>query len=168
MSAVKSISDPFSLQDNTLNATYGEVSKFSWREIHSIIHRNRRRLSSINNASRPPAKFSAIEKDEIYRIYFLGVPEYGSLNDNTLMYVDISTSGNEIPTPFPSKWNRLVGPNSIPMNFFSKEEQLLRERKRLTSLGLTDYDVNLEDTKFIFASAGTVFTAQDFPSDPVR
>ena len=44
---------------------------------------------------------------------------------------------------------------------FSKEEQLLRERKRLGMYGITTYEFDPESGKFLFPANGSLFTCHD-------
>ena len=50
----------------------------------------------------------------------------------------------------------------------SKEEQLLSERKRCISWGLTQYDFHPDSGKFIFPAAGSVFGVQDVGERPCK
>lgn len=43
----------------------------------------------------------------------------------------------------------------------SKEEELLSERKRCVSWGITSFDLNIDTGKFLFPAAGSLFCCHD-------
>lgn len=48
-------------------------------------------------------------------------------------------------------------------NRTTKEEQLLLERKRLTTWGITSYELHSESGKIVFPAAGTLYQCIDNP-----
>ena len=142
--------------------------KLSWKEIQRRVKNTRRLNAALSNTCRVPSCFTfrnvKVKDEEKTRLYFLTVPPNTSSRENTLMYIDLpkssdtSTAGEGI-----LKWNHLLDVQEVYLyqESFSKEEQLLRERKRLGSFGITSYDVHLESGKFVFPSSRSLFTCHD-------
>lgn len=58
-------------------------------------------------------------------------------------------------------WNLLLDPQSALMNSnasYSKEEELLRERKRVVTHGITSYEFDEESGRLLFRSGNDLFT----------
>lgn len=62
-----------------------------------------------------------------------------------------------------SQWKPLLIPfrGLMQTGNFSKEEQLLRERKRMGTFGITTYDCDVESGRFLFPASGSLFTCVD-------
>mmetsp|Transcript_20072 Transcript_20072/g.32933 ORF Transcript_20072/g.32933 Transcript_20072/m.32933 type:complete len:861 (+) Transcript_20072:128-2710(+) len=106
------------------------------------------------------------------RLFFLGVEkETGSLKPRTSLYwvriPDRSVSQSSVPA---SQWNSAVGPieealeNLDKSHVMSKEEQLSRERKRMVSVGITNYVLHDRSSRVLIPASGRLFVknlAQD-------
>jgi dipeptidyl-peptidase 9 len=100
------------------------------------------------------------------RLYFLSVPS--GLRENTILYVDndcsaaVQSDSNKV-----LEWYQLLDSfqsNAVSSSGqMSREEQLLRERKRLRSYGITGYDYVQygEVGHFAFCAANSVFVCSD-------
>ena len=100
------------------------------------------------------------------RLYFLSVPP--GLRENTLLYIDYNVSSSDHPQNNEAlEWHQLLDSFQPTaggsLEQMSKEEQLLRERKRLRSYGITGFDYQLinEVSYFAFSAANSVFVCSD-------
>lgn len=93
------------------------------------------------------------------RLYFLGMTSKG--RENTLQYVDLPTVVPDIPGILSQCSLLDAFPVGIPLAQLSREEQLLRERKRLGSYGITSYELREGEGKFVFPAANFLFTCVD-------
>ncbi|KAI8503314.1 dipeptidylpeptidase [Branchiostoma belcheri] len=93
------------------------------------------------------------------RLYFLGVPE--NLKENSLMFVDVPNDQNGEVSMLP--WQPLLDSfHATPyMCQYSREEQLLRERKRVSAFGITSYDVDIEHRRFLFPASNSLYMCTD-------
>lgn len=144
--------------------------KKSWTELKSLVNSTRRQQTSL--ANRVPSEFTFVQKEvggrKATRLYFLGVPPGN--RENTLLYTDLedaihgdgqdSEGNDELRS---ANWKPLLVSfrGLFFSSGFSKEEQLLRERKRLGSLGITAYEYHRPSSKFLFQACGSVFTCLD-------
>ncbi|KAI8775271.1 dipeptidyl peptidase 8 [Biomphalaria glabrata] len=142
--------------------------KKTWQELRNAAREIRKNITRITPS--PPGNFQFREissdmEDPYTRLYFLGVPEKG--RDSTLLKVDIddstdSESGNEQSQSalfwISPVFERQPNTNAVPM---SREEQLMRERKRLGSYGLTSYEFLAEDGLFIFPANNSLYVCYD-------
>lgn len=141
--------------------------KRTWSELRQAVKKNRRLATSV--ISRVPHSFTFrhLKNDKtglnITRLYFLGVPP--GTRENTLQYVDVP------PEPLPGDqslpWQGLLEAfHATPAHGqFSKEEQLLRERKRLGSYGITSYDYLADHGCFVFPACSSMFLLTDSVND---
>jgi dipeptidyl-peptidase 9 len=134
---------------------YFMKSKRSWKDLQYAVRASRSVQQKLIN--RIPNSFTFSGN----RLYFLAVPP--NSRENTIHYVDIpsqeaSCSGECLD------WVPLLDINR-PFVGYSKEEQLLRERKRLGSFGITSYDYNNMSRRFLFSSSNSLHTFVDVGND---
>ncbi|XP_078667472.1 dipeptidyl peptidase 9-like isoform X1 [Branchiostoma floridae x Branchiostoma belcheri] len=133
----------------------------SWGELRQAV-RSTRRLQT-NLANRVPHNFTfaklETEQGTRTRLYFLGVPE--NLKENSLMFVDVPNDQNGEVSMLP--WQPLLDSfHATPyMCQYSREEQLLRERKRVSAFGITSYDVDIEHRRFLFPASNSLYMCTD-------
>merc|ERR1712004_413449 len=124
-----------------------------WQELRQAVWRTRKLATSLVNRVPHSFTFRNIQTSVGIktRLYFLGVPSGN--RENTLQFIDIP----QLESFDRSSWEPLLDSfqNCLPHGQYSKEEQLLRERKRLGSFGITSYDYHGDDGKFVFSSGGT-------------
>ncbi|XP_063439501.1 dipeptidyl peptidase 9-like isoform X1 [Mytilus trossulus] len=131
----------------------------SWDMLRHDIKQKRKLLLTL--ASRVPSSFTFRTVDTQHgphtRLYFLGIPQ--NCRENTLLYVDIPKSTTEIVPGL--QWKNLLDSfqASLSNGQLSREEQLLRERKRLGTYGVTSYDMS--DGKFVFPACNSLFSCID-------
>ena len=152
-------------------------NKRTWLEIDKAVYKSR--LAQYQLATFVPSNFTFYKN----LVIFLGVPPGDSCsNENTLIYVDIdngtwenmdidckpssssnkkSSDGLEAQTYTTYQWNFLLDPQtnlSSSSCGYSKEEELLRERKRLVSHGITSYDFDHKTGRLLFRSGSDIYT----------
>ena len=96
------------------------------------------------------------------RLYFLSVPP--GLRENTILYVDFdSLASNSTVLEWQQFLDSFQPVSSSGLGQMSREEQLLRERKRLRSYGITSYDYQCVDqvSHFAFSAANSIFVCSD-------
>ena len=131
----------------------------SWDTLRHDIKQKRKLLLTL--ASRVPSNLTFRTVDTPNgphtRLYFLGIPQNG--RENTLMYVDMPKQTSEIVPGL--QWKNLLDSfqASLQNGRLSREEQLLRERKRLGTYGITSYDMS--DEKFVFPACNSLFMCSD-------
>ncbi|XP_053386978.1 dipeptidyl peptidase 9-like [Mercenaria mercenaria] len=147
-------SDPIFVEQNKGGAK-------TWEEIKAVVKDTRKLVSSL--ASRVPSNFQFRTQDTpngpITRLYFLGIPP--KQRESTLMYVNVPSVPMSI-TPM-LQWCSLLESFSSTLSNsgqMSREEQLLRERKRLGVFGITSYELT-EKGKLVFPACNTLFTCSD-------
>lgn len=144
----------------------------SWAELRNAVRDARRSFV------RPPASYSTLRTPTGFtfrrwpaadggrghgrtRLYFLAslVPA----KESTLLYVDLDDARPSGET-CPLTWHPLIESTFrlLPMpGQISKEEQLLLERKRSVSWGLTQYEVHVASGRFVFPAAGSLYGCVD-------
>ncbi|XP_070537358.1 dipeptidyl peptidase 9-like isoform X2 [Ptychodera flava] len=136
--------------------------KKTWQELRTAVKETRRMQTSL--ANKVPLEFTfrtiLTENGPVERLYFLGV--YGSGRENTLLYTDISLD-NSVGSDSQLQWQPMLESfQATPhLGLFSKEEQLLRERKRMGAFGITSYDIDLQSGRFVFPACSSLFTCTD-------
>jgi len=141
-----------------------EGTQKTWEELRQSVKKTRKLAHSL--LYRVPTSFTFRHIETEFglqtRIYFLGMP-LGS-RENSLLYADLPLELRpESELQEPLEWKQLLDSfHATPMyGQFSKEEQLLRERKRLGSFGITSYDYNDEIGKFVFPACSSLFLCTD-------
>lgn len=136
--------------------------KLSWSDLRSAVTDLRRKLSSLSSMVPTSISFRQIPDDRT-RIYFLSTPQ--NSRESTLLYTDVgntttcNNSGN-----CKLQWQPVIEANfpSLPTgNKYSREEQLLWERKRLATWGITSYELHSDSGKLVFPAASSLFQCRD-------
>ncbi|XP_043268053.1 dipeptidyl peptidase 9 [Venturia canescens] len=135
-------------------------AKKSWSELRGVVRDFRRRLSGVSDASVPDDVTFRSLPDGRTRIYFLGTPN--NAWETTLLYVDVGLSDH--PNGYRLHWLPVIEANFqgvSGINRLSREEQLLWERKRLTTWGITSYEIHPESGKIVFPAASSLYQCVD-------
>ncbi|XP_060862612.1 dipeptidyl peptidase 9 [Metopolophium dirhodum] len=131
-------------------------AKKTWSEIRQTVCDFRHRLSTVSVMSISHVSFRRLQNGKT-RVYFLSAP----VNEfETLLYVDLPNQSVAGQLP----WQPLIEsnfPSVIMSGRYSREEQLLSERKRLTTFGITSYEINSESGRIVFPAASTLFQCND-------
>ena len=135
-------------------------TKKTWQELRQAVRQTRKVQTPLGNRIPHNFHFRHIitETGQKTRIYFLGVPP--GYRENTLLYTDLPAEPqSHVPQLI---WNQLLESFGTSSQFsqLSKEEQLLRERKRMVTVGITSYDYDCVG-KFAFAGASNLYSCDD-------
>jgi len=100
-----------------------------------------------------------------WRLYFLSVPV--GHRENTIFYIDLTAEEAAAVDKSPAAWCTLLDSfrpaNASGSAQMSREEQLLRERKRQRSIGITSYDYqnSTDGGHFAFSAANSIYVCTD-------
>lgn len=152
--------DPYDIKSwSPLDSNGG--GKKSWEELRKCVRDTMKLLTSL--AGSVPSAFTfrtvaGAPSGKLSRLYFLGLPTKG--RENTLLYADV---GEDEHDKFVLPWKPLIDSmqpswSSGPL---SKEEQLMRERKRLGTYGITSYDFVEDKGRFVFPANSSLFMCED-------
>ncbi|XP_051827803.1 dipeptidyl peptidase 9 isoform X3 [Antechinus flavipes] len=140
-----------------------QVEKHSWDGLRDIIHSSRKYSGMIVNKA--PHDFQFVQKTDesgphSHRLYYLGMP-YGS-RENSLLYSEIPKKVRKEALLLLS-WKQMLDHfQATPHHgMYSREEELLRERKRLGVFGITSYDFHSESGLFLFQASNSLFHCRD-------
>uniref|UniRef100_A0A6I8QND6 dipeptidyl-peptidase IV n=1 Tax=Xenopus tropicalis TaxID=8364 RepID=A0A6I8QND6_XENTR len=144
-------------------ASHFKVERHSWEGLREIIHGSRKYSGIMVNKAPHDYHFQPRKDDSgthSHRLYFLGMP-YGT-RENTLLY-------SEIPRQVRKETTLLLSWKQLLENFqatphhgvYSREEELLRERKRLGGFGITSYDFHSETGLFLFPANNSLYYCRD-------
>ncbi|XP_068086036.1 dipeptidyl peptidase 9 [Anabrus simplex] len=137
----------------------GSRNKKSWSQLRNVVCDLRRQLSGLSTMVPSSISFRTLP-DGRTRIYFLSTPPNGW--ETTLLYVDVTNGDHLVGNRLP--WLPVIEANfqSVSsMSRFSREEQLLWERKRLATWGITSYELHQESGKLIFPACSSLFQCLD-------
>ncbi|CAH2292829.1 dipeptidyl peptidase 9 isoform X1 [Pelobates cultripes] len=159
-------------------SSHFRVERHSWQGLREIIHGSRKYPGIMVNKAPHDYHFLPHREENgthTHRLYFLGMP-YGS-RENSLMYCDIPRKVRKESTP-QLAWKQLLEHfQATPHHgVYSREEELLRERKRLGGFGITSYDFHSQSGLFLFPANNSLYYCRDghstgfmaSPSTPVE
>uniref|UniRef100_H2TG12 dipeptidyl-peptidase IV n=1 Tax=Takifugu rubripes TaxID=31033 RepID=H2TG12_TAKRU len=136
------------------------VEKHSWEGLRDIIHCSRKNSGMI--ANKAPHDFQFVQKKDengphSHRLYYLG-----ELRENSLLYSEIPKKVRKEALLVLS-WKQMLDHfQATPhQGAYSREEELLRERKRLGAFGITSYDYHAQTGLFLFQASNSLFYCQD-------
>uniref|UniRef100_A0A8C8HHR9 dipeptidyl-peptidase IV n=1 Tax=Oncorhynchus tshawytscha TaxID=74940 RepID=A0A8C8HHR9_ONCTS len=155
------------------------VEKHSWDGLRDIIHSSRKYSGMI--ANKAPHDFQFVQKNDesgphSHRLYYLGelkttfVPWLLQPTENDVCFslptdCGISDAALKKRTRNSSKKRRFSTMESAAatphQGAYSREEELLRERKRLGAFGITSYDYHSQTGLFLFQASNSLFYCQD-------
>ena len=130
--------------------------KRSWSELLTAVKATRN--LSCSHSSRAPNNFTFSDT----KLYFLAVPE--GRGEYTLFYVDLkATEACELSSIIQTApWHQLLDLTGLrPFQGFSREEELLRERKRLGSFGITSYEYDRNSRSILFPACSSLYMCKD-------
>lgn len=133
----------------------------SWSELKNVVCDLRRQLSGLSTMVPVSVSFRTLP-DGRTRIYFLSTPPNGW--ETTLLYVDVM-NGDHHTGSHRLQWLPVIEANfqnlSSMSSRFSREEQLLWERRRVATWGITSYELHQETGKLVFPAASSLFQCLD-------
>ncbi|ESO90963.1 hypothetical protein LOTGIDRAFT_217498 [Lottia gigantea] len=140
--------------------------KKSWDELRKSVRDSTRLLSHLKSTIPSAFVFRNYETDNgtRTRIYFLGIPKHS--RENTLLFMDLPSheeteKGDFVPQIL--DWELLLESfeTASGKGQLSREEQLMRERKRLVLYGITSFDVNEHQALFVFPANNNLYQCSD-------
>ena len=160
--ASESTQDPFDLQHPPGSPQMpSSPNRKSWEELHQAVRKTRKLATAMMSRVPHTFTFRHIETADGIRtrLYFLGI--LPSSRENTLLYTNVPQAKDLLDQPL--EWHPLMDAFQAtpPHGQFSKEEQLLRERKRLGSFGITSYELDEKSGKFVFPACNSLFHCRD-------
>ncbi|XP_076009264.1 dipeptidyl peptidase 9-like [Genypterus blacodes] len=164
MAGLEELSDSTEVVEmEDVNPNKYQVEKHTWDGLRKIIHKSRKHTGVVINKA--PHDFQFVQKlDEgsphSHRIYYLGIP-YAS-RENSLLYSDIPKKVRKEALMILA-WKPLLDhfKASPHHGSFSREEELLRERKRLGVSGITAYDYHRPSGLFLFQANNSLYYCRD-------
>lgn len=131
----------------------------TWSKLKGIVEFSRKLVYSLNNDVPSNINFRQLDKDN-YRIYFLAGTQKREI---TIKHVDVKLGAQydklTASTIFANTSN---GPNfPIEKQQLTKEEQLLRERKRCSLSGITSYYADCQSGRLVFSERSELFYFDD-------
>ncbi|XP_055857194.1 dipeptidyl peptidase 9 [Episyrphus balteatus] len=140
-------------------------TKKSWSELTAVVNDQRKQVANLSSMVPMDVNFRTLSDGRI-RIYFLSTPP--NAWETTLLSTDIHF--NEPSSPAKRlNWN-LVLEQSISSvagsNVCSREFQLLQERKRLSTWGITSYELHKPSGKIVFPVLSDLFQCLDTGYNP--
>ena len=132
----------------------------SWSKLKSVVEFSRKLVYSLNSDVPSNVNFRQLSNNE-YRLYFLAGTQK---RDITIKYNDVKI-GNQYEKLTAST----IFSNSANNGFtfhaekqqLTKEEQLLRERKRCSLSGITSYFVDCHSGRLVFSERSDLFYFND-------
>uniref|UniRef100_A0A8D0CZR6 dipeptidyl-peptidase IV n=1 Tax=Sander lucioperca TaxID=283035 RepID=A0A8D0CZR6_SANLU len=159
MTAVDGLSDSTEVVEMEDVPSQFFVEKHSWDGLRDIIHCSRKYSGMI--ANKAPHDFQFVQKKDengphSHRLYYLGNRE------NSLLYSEIPKKIRKEALLVLS-WKQMLDHfQATPhQGAYSREEELLRERKRLGAFGITSYDYHAQTGLFLFQASNSLFYCQD-------
>jgi hypothetical protein len=138
----------------------------SWKQLRSIVECGRKLVASINQGVPSSINFrehvNAETGQREYRVYFLAGSQKGGI---TIKYVTVQAGTvyeeRLVGTPlFSGGSSYLQAQGGDDKQQLTKEQQLLRERKRCSFTGITQYSLNNEG-RFLFSERSELFCFDD-------
>ncbi|KAG8454462.1 hypothetical protein GDO86_000908 [Hymenochirus boettgeri] len=149
------------VDENEKGTHHFKVKRHSWEGLREIIQGSRKYSGIMVNKAPHDYHFQPLKENSgtpSHRLYFLGMP-YGT-RENTLLYSEIPYQVRKETT---LSWKQLLENfQATPHHgVYTREEELLRERKRLGGFGITSYDFHSETGLFLFPANNSLYYCKD-------
>ncbi|XP_069767937.1 dipeptidyl peptidase 8-like isoform X2 [Narcine bancroftii] len=139
------------------------VERYSWSRLRKLITDSRKLHGHM--MAKTPHDFYFVKKNDPEgphsdRVYYLAMSNEN--RENTLFYSEIPQTINKVTAQLLS-WNPLLDYfQSIPdYGIYCHEEELLRERKRIGTIGIASYDFHKESGMFLFQASNNIYYTMD-------
>ncbi|XP_072943227.1 dipeptidyl peptidase 9 [Epargyreus clarus] len=132
---------------------------YSWAEVRQAVHDLRKELSSMSLMVPTAISFRKLSNGKT-RVYFLTPPHSGC--DITLLYTDVNTTVSSSKARL--EWRPLIESNvalGVTSGRWSREEQLLCERRRVASWGIFSYELHQQTGRVLFPCSSSLFVAEE-------
>ncbi|XP_045621512.1 dipeptidyl peptidase 8 isoform X2 [Procambarus clarkii] len=139
-------------------------NSLNWREVHQRVRELRRTFLHLSVKTPTDVTFRRLGPSQL-RCYFLLSPGQG--RESTLFYADINldkTWGSRIVYQ-----EVLDSGHSFLWRRISREEQLLSERRRISTWGITNYELHPTSGTLVFPASSTIFQCvhAERPTGPI-
>uniref|UniRef100_A0A8C0HII7 dipeptidyl-peptidase IV n=1 Tax=Chelonoidis abingdonii TaxID=106734 RepID=A0A8C0HII7_CHEAB len=139
------------------------VERYSWSQLKKLLTDTRKYHGYM--VAKAPHDFMFVKKNDPEgphsdRIYYLAMS--GENRENTLFYSEIPKTINKAEVLMLS-WKPLLDlfQASLDYGMYSREEELLRERKRIGTVGIASYDYHRESGTFLFQAGSGIYHVKD-------
>uniref|UniRef100_A0A669PBC1 dipeptidyl-peptidase IV n=1 Tax=Phasianus colchicus TaxID=9054 RepID=A0A669PBC1_PHACC len=139
------------------------VERHSWSQLRKLLTDTRKYHGYM--MAKAPHDFTFVKKNDPEgphsdRIYYLAMS--GENRENTLFYSEIPKTVNKAAVLLLS-WKPLLDlfPAILDYGMYSREEELLRERKRIGTVGIASYDYHRESGTFLFQAGSGIYHVKD-------
>ncbi|XP_026565056.1 dipeptidyl peptidase 8 [Pseudonaja textilis] len=139
------------------------VERYSWNHLKKLLADTRKYHSCL--MAKTPHNFTFVKRNDPEcsnsdRIYYLAMS--GENRENTLFYSEIPKTVNKAAILLLS-WKPLIDlfQASLDYGMYSREEELLRERKRIGTVGIASYDYHRESGTFLFQAGSGIYYVKD-------
>ncbi|XP_026528899.1 dipeptidyl peptidase 8 isoform X1 [Notechis scutatus] len=139
------------------------VERYSWDHLKKLLADTRKYHSCL--MAKTPHNFTFVKRNDPEcsnsdRIYYLAMS--GENRENTLFYSEIPKTVNKAAILLLS-WKPLIDlfQASLDYGMYSREEELLRERKRIGTFGIASYDYHRESGTFLFQAGSGIYHVKD-------
>ncbi|XP_069481214.1 dipeptidyl peptidase 8 [Ambystoma mexicanum] len=151
------------------------VPRYSWSQLRKLLADTRRYHSYM--VSKAPHDFIFVQRKDSEgphsdRLYYLAMS--GENRENTLLYSDIPKN-IDWEAALMLAWKPLLDsfPAMPDYRTYSREEELLRERKRIGTVGIAAFDYHRESGTFLFQAGSGIYFVKDggahgFTTQPIR
>ncbi|XP_070809903.1 dipeptidyl peptidase 8 isoform X3 [Pituophis catenifer annectens] len=139
------------------------VERYSWSHLKKLLADTRKCHSCL--MAKAPHDFTFVKRNDPEcphsdRVYYLAMS--GENRENTLFYSEIPKTVNKAAILMLS-WKPLIDlfQASLDYGMYSREEELLRERKRIGTIGISSYDYHRESGTFLFQAGSGIYHVKD-------
>ncbi|XP_070618400.1 dipeptidyl peptidase 8 isoform X2 [Erythrolamprus reginae] len=139
------------------------VERYSWSHLKKLLTDTRKHQSCL--MAKAPHDFMFVKRNDpecphSHRVYYLAMS--GENRENTLFYSEIPKTINKAAILM-LPWNPLIDlcQASLDYGMYSREEELLRERKRTGTFGVASYDYHRESGTFLFQAGSGIYHVKD-------
>uniref|UniRef100_T1DN93 dipeptidyl-peptidase IV n=1 Tax=Crotalus horridus TaxID=35024 RepID=T1DN93_CROHD len=139
------------------------VERHSWSHLKKLLADTRKYHSCL--MAKAPHDFTFVKRNDPEcphsdRMYYLAMS--GENRENTLFYSEIPKTVNKAAILMLS-WKPLLDlfQASPDYGMYSREEELLRERKRIGTIGIASYDYHRESGTFLFQAGSGIYHVKD-------
>ncbi|KAE8618444.1 hypothetical protein XENTR_v10009385 [Xenopus tropicalis] len=139
------------------------VERHSWSQMRKLLADTRKYHGYM--MAKAPHSFTFVKRNDPEsphsdRMYYLAMS--GENRENTLFYSEIPKNINRGAVLMLS-WKPLLDTFQATPDYgmYSREEELLRERKRIGTVGISAFDYHAESGTFLFQAGSAIYTVRD-------
>ncbi|XP_075431453.1 dipeptidyl peptidase 8 isoform X2 [Ascaphus truei] len=139
------------------------VERHSWSQMRKLLADTRKYHGHM--MAKAPHSFTFVKRNDTEsphsdRMYYLAMS--GENRENTLFYSEIPKNSNRGAVLMLS-WKPLLDTFQASPDYgmYSREEELLRERKRIGTVGIAAFDYHAESGTFLFQAGSAIYCVRD-------